>query len=130
MPMGFRKIAVVLAVTDGRAVGRIYNVGERETLTWADWVRAIGHAAGWDGEVVSVPRDRLPEHLLPDEDTAQHLVVDTTRIREELGYREHISRKKALRRTVAWQRAHPPEKIDSGQFDYAAEDAVLAKWKQ
>ena len=35
--------AVVLAVTDDQAAGRIYNVGERETLTWAEWVRAIEH---------------------------------------------------------------------------------------
>jgi nucleoside-diphosphate-sugar epimerase len=123
-------LAVVLAVTDDRAAGRTYNVGERETLTWAEWVRAIGRAAGWDGEVVVVPRDRLPEHLRPDEDTDQHLVVDTTRIREELGYREHISREEALRRTVAWERAHPPEEIDPGQFDYATEDTVLAEWEK
>jgi nucleoside-diphosphate-sugar epimerase len=121
--------AVVLAVTDERAAGRIYNVGERETLTWAEWVRAIGRAAGWDGEVIILPRDRLPEHLRPDENTDQHLVVGTTRIREELGYREHISRGESLRRTVAWERAHPPKEIDPGQFDYAAEDAVLAEWK-
>jgi nucleoside-diphosphate-sugar epimerase len=123
-------LAVVLAVTEDRAVGRIYNVGERETLTWADWVRAIGHAAGWDGEVVVVSRDHLPAHLVSDENTDQHLVVDTTRIRKELGYREHIPSEEALRRTVAWERAHPPGKVDPGQFDYAAEDVVLAEWKR
>lgn len=118
--------AVVLTVTGDRAAGRIYNVGERETLTWAEWVRAIGHAADWDGKVVVVSRDRLPTHLVPDENTAQHLVVDTTRIRDELGYREHVSREEALRRTIAWERTHPPEQVDPEQFDYAAEDAVLA----
>ena len=40
---------VVLAVTYERAAGRICNVGEGETLTWAEWVRAIGRAAGWMG---------------------------------------------------------------------------------
>ena len=65
--------AVVLAVTDERAAGRIYNVGECETLTWAEWVWAIGSAAGWDGEVVVVPRDHLPKHLLQDDNTDQHL---------------------------------------------------------
>ena len=123
-------LAVVLAVTDERAVGRIYNVGERETLTWVEWVRAIGRAAGWDGEVVVVPRNRLPGHLVPDEDTDQQLVVDTTRIREELGYREHVSREEGLRRTIAWERAHPPGKVDPAQFDYAAEDGALAAWKE
>ncbi|MBN1582730.1 MAG: NAD-dependent epimerase/dehydratase family protein [Anaerolineae bacterium] len=121
--------AVVLAVTKERAAGRIYNVGEQETLIWADWVRAIGRAAGWDGEVVVMPKQHLPEQLASDENTAQHLVADTTRIRKEMGYREHIPREEALRRTVAWERAHPPEKVDADRFDYAAEDAILAKWK-
>jgi nucleoside-diphosphate-sugar epimerase len=117
--------AVLLAVTQKRAAGRIYNVGEQDTLTWAEWVRAIGHMAGWDGEVVAVPKTHLPQKLVSDENTDQHLVVDTTRIREELGYREHIPREEALRQTVAWQRAHPPDKVDPDRFDYAAEDAVL-----
>ena len=41
--------AVALAATDERAAGRTYNVGETETPTEAEWVRAIGGAAGWDG---------------------------------------------------------------------------------
>jgi nucleoside-diphosphate-sugar epimerase len=50
---------------------------------------------------------------------------DTHRIRSELGYAEAVPQDEALRRTVEWERAHPPEKIDPAQFDYAAEDAVL-----
>jgi nucleoside-diphosphate-sugar epimerase len=119
--------AVVLAVTDERATGQIYNVGEEETLSEAEWVRAIGVAAGWSGKVVTVPEDRVPGHLVPDINTAQHLVVDTTRIREELGYTEVVARDEALRRTVAWERAHPPEEVDLKAFNYAAEDALLAE---
>ncbi len=32
----------------------------------------------------------------------------STRIRQELGYREPIPLDQALRRTIAWERAHPP----------------------
>ena len=120
-------LAVVLAVTDERAAGRVYNVGEQETLTWAEWVQATGRAAGWDGKVVAVPRDRLPGHLVPDDNTDQQLVVDSTRIRQELGYKETLARDEALRRTIAWERAHLPEQVDPAQFDYAAEDAVSAE---
>ena len=73
--------------------------------------------------------DHVPGHLVPDEDTDQHLVADTTRIREELGYREHTPFEKALRRSIAWERAHPPEEVDLDRFDYAAEDAALAEWR-
>jgi len=118
--------AIALAVTDERASGRIYNVGEPYTLTMAEWVSRIGHAAGWKGRVIALPKDRLPAHLLEEADTSQDIVVDTSRIRKELGYNEMIEQDVALRRTIAWERAHPPEKIDPKEFDYAAEDAVLA----
>jgi nucleoside-diphosphate-sugar epimerase len=118
--------AIARAVVDERAAGRIYNVGEAQALSEAEWVGAIGRAAGWHGKVVIVPEDRLPAHLVTSANTAQHLVVDTTRLREELGYAEPVSRDEGLRRTVAWERAHPPQDIDLQAFDYAAEDAVLA----
>ncbi len=119
--------AIALAVTDQRAAGRVYNLGEPETPSEAEWVRAIGAAAGWNGEVVIVPKERMPDHLLLKINTDQHLVVDTARIRAELGYREPIARWEALRRTIDWERVHPPEEIDPSKFDYAAEDALLAE---
>lgn len=36
--------AIALVVTDNRASGRVYNVGEPEALTEMEWVRAIGEA--------------------------------------------------------------------------------------
>jgi nucleoside-diphosphate-sugar epimerase len=79
--------AIALAVTDERAAGRIYNVGEEQALTEADWVRAIGRVAGWRGDVVVVPRNRLPLTLRwwGDAAMAQDWLLDTTRIRAELG---------------------------------------------
>jgi nucleoside-diphosphate-sugar epimerase len=119
--------AIVLVVIDQNATGRIYNLGEKENLCEADWVKAIGKAAGWKGKVVTLPRDRLPERLLPDINTDQHLVVDTSRIRQELGYRESVAQPEALRKTIDWEREQPPEKPDPKMFDYAAEDALLAE---
>lgn len=118
--------AVVLAVQDARAIGRIYNVGD-EGLSYAGWVREVGRAAGWQGEVIVVPDGRLPAQLRPpDGDYQQDLVADTSRIRWELGYVEPVARGEALRRTIAWERA---ERTLGGPRppDYAAEDAVLAE---
>lgn len=121
--------AIALAVIDVRATGRIYNVGEQDALSEAEWCRAIGQAAGWKGEVVIVPKDLIPAGMFGDFALEHHLVVDTRRIRQELGYGEHISRDEALKQTIEWERAHPPEEIDPQQFDYDAEDAVLEKLK-
>ncbi|MBV9259506.1 MAG: NAD-dependent epimerase/dehydratase family protein [Ktedonobacteraceae bacterium] len=118
--------AIGLAITSERAAGRIYNVGEAHPLPMIEWVRAIADIAGWHGDIVTLPADRVPPHLVPDIDVNQDLLVDTTRIRKELSYREPVDVDEALRRTIAWERAHPPEQVDAKQFDYAAEDAALA----
>lgn len=121
--------AIALAVTDERAVNRIYNVGEPEAFTEDDWAHSIGHAAMWDGEIIIVPDGSLPKNPLLDIDYAHHLVTGTSRIRAELGYTERISRSEALHQTIEWERAHPPSEINPAQFDYAAEDAILAGLK-
>jgi nucleoside-diphosphate-sugar epimerase len=118
--------AVALAATDGRAAGRTYNVGEAEACTEAEWVRRIGRAAGWAGHVVGLPEEELPGHLRTAYDWRHDCAGDSGRIRRELGYEEPVGREEGLRRTVAWERAQPPREGDSGQFDYAAEDAALA----
>jgi nucleoside-diphosphate-sugar epimerase len=118
--------AIALAVTDERAAGRIYNVGEEIPLRWAQRVREIGQAAGWSGKIVEVPKGSLPNNPMVGLDTNQHWVADTSRIRRELGYEETVPRDEVLRRTVAWERDNPPGEIEPDRFDYAAEDAVLA----
>ena len=118
--------AIALAATDERAAGRVYNVGD-DALSYADWVRAIGRAAGWQGEVIVAARGP-PAEAAPaaaPATTRQHLVADTTRIRQELGYAEPVSREEGLRRAIEWERANRAE-LSPQLFDYAAEDALLA----
>ena len=117
--------AIAMAVTDDRASERIYNVGEPFTFTMAEWVDKIGQAAGWQGRAVLVPRGCLPEPLRYGINAEQDIVVDTSRIRRELGYKERVGLEEALRRTVAWERANPPNEVDPKEFDYAVEDAFL-----
>jgi nucleoside-diphosphate-sugar epimerase len=119
--------AIALAVTNERAAGRIYNVGEPDTLTMAEWVRTIGELVGWNGQVIVLPKGDMPAHLVNKLNTQQQLITDTSRIRQELSYTELITRVEALRRTIAWERANPPEPLDAAQYDYAAEDAALRR---
>ncbi len=126
--------AIALAALDDRATGRVYNVGESDGTAEAEWVKALGAAAGWRGRVVAVPEERVPEPLrerLPRwtwEKETQDLVLDTRRIRRELGYSERAARTDGLAQTVAWMRANPPQSqhpVIRGGFDYAAEDELL-----
>ena len=87
--------------------------------------RGIGAQAGWQGQVVTLPEERLPAHLAVELDLAQDLVADTARLRTELGYRDGAPQDEALRRTIAWERANPPTTVDPARFDYVVEDAAL-----
>jgi nucleoside-diphosphate-sugar epimerase len=119
--------AIVLAVTNDRAAGRIYNIGEASTPTEQEWVERIGAAAAWRGAVVSAPADELPTHLQQPFDWRYDLHTSTNRIREELGYAERISTQEALRRTLAWERSRL---ADVDRPDYDAEDVVLGMRRQ
>lgn len=116
--------AITLAVQDERSCGRIYNVAD-DCPTQEEWVREIGAASGWKGEIVSVPGELLPEPLRPRIDLRQDYALDASPIRADLGYVEIVSRSEGLRRTIEWERCNPPE--SSELPDYEAEDEVLAR---
>jgi len=114
--------AVVAAVSDDRAAGRTYNVGEADALSEAEWVRAIGANLGWEGEVVAAEPHALPAELqvpLPTQD----LIGDTSRIRKELGYAEVVPPAEGLWRAIEWERT---EQAAEPSPDYTLEDAVLS----
>jgi nucleoside-diphosphate-sugar epimerase len=114
--------AIALAIANRQAAGRIYNVGDHATPTEWEWIARIGMAAGWDGRVVTVPSEELPEHLRQPLDWRYDLHTSTARIRKELGYAEPVSPRDAWERTLVWERSHLHE---ADRPDYAAEDAVL-----
>jgi nucleoside-diphosphate-sugar epimerase len=113
--------AITLAATDPRAAGRIYNVAEQTSYPEAGWAARIAQATGWPGEIAIVPKGRIDMPI----DTAQHLTVDSTRIRQELGYTEIVLPDEGLRRAIEWERANPPHPEKSPPPDYEEEDRIL-----
>ena len=126
-PLGYVEdvaAALCLALTSDAATGRTYNVAEQDIRSTADFIRDIGQAAGWHGQVVELPKGILPGPWDAYR-TDRHAIVDSSRIRRELGYKEIVPRPEAMQRTVAWERGHPPEPVPAEMFDYAAEDRAL-----
>lgn len=119
--------AIALAATDDRAAGRIYNVAEEPPCSELEWARKIAAEMRWDGEFVVLPDDQTPPHLLRPGNTAQHWSVSTSRIRRGLGFEEPVVPSEALQRTIRWELDHPPTGVPAAMFDYAAEDAALAR---
>lgn len=121
--------AIALAATNERAKGRIYHVADAEALTEAERLSRVGRVAGWQGKIVPVAREDLPTDWNLPYNTAQHWFVDTTRIRQELGYGEVVTLENALKTTIDWQRSHPPTEISpwtgTELLNYATEDRIL-----
>ena len=87
--------AIGLAATHAELRGRIFNVGEAATPSQLDRLCAVV------GAVEVVPDDRVPSELAAPIVNAVDLVLDTSRIRRELGYREIVDPQRAIARTVA-----------------------------
>jgi nucleoside-diphosphate-sugar epimerase len=119
--------AVRVVVDSERTAGEIYNVGESDGLDMQGWVRELAAVVGWAGEVVVMDEPCPPPNIPGRLNLDQHLDMDTTKIRRDLGYRETMSRRETLEKTVVWDREHPPTDVDPGQFDYLAEDAILIR---
>ncbi len=117
--------AIALVCGDDRAAGRVYNLGEPDALSEAEWVTEVGRAAGWSGRVTPIERSRWPTERQLPYDWNQDLIADTTGLRDELGYAEPIDRDEALRRTVEWQQRRD-QRGDLSE-EYAAEDRCLER---
>jgi nucleoside-diphosphate-sugar epimerase len=87
--------AIGLAITRPAPRGRVYNVGEADTPSAVDRLRAVV------GEVTIVADDRVPDDLAIPVANPIDLVLDSSRIRGELDYREQVDAATAIARTIA-----------------------------
>lgn len=94
--------AIALAATDARASGQVFNVGEPRTPRMLDRLLQLKHLMGWHGDVACVPAKALPPHLAYPFEPVLDLVVDSTKLRESLGYGEVVTPEHGLARTVTW----------------------------
>lgn len=117
--------AIALAAVQEKHTAHIYNVAMADQPTEAEWVRLIAETMGWTGQIIVVPKDQLPQEMQQDYAFEQDWHLDSSRIRHQLGYKEAVALDEALRRTVQWELANPPQEAE---FDYAAEDALLKKF--
>lgn len=118
--------AITLAVEQGDDRSDVFNVAEPTALTELEFVRAIGQAVEWKGEVNVLPDKQLPKHLQVSVDFRQDWVVDSGKLRTRFGYSEKVEIREAYERTVAWERENPPES-EPVVVDYEREDEALRR---
>ncbi len=86
--------AIALAARANQNGQHIYNVAEENAHSELEWAKRIAHHAGWSGQFTITP-DNEPENR-------QHLYVDTTKIRTELGFDEIFDTDEGLAETIAF----------------------------
>jgi len=118
---------VALAITNECATGRLYNITEPQTRSMLNFIKAIGEQFDWNGEIIQVPSGHPPDELGITLRTEQNIIVESNRIREELGFREAFTFEEGLKKTIAWELANLPMDID---HDYDKEDAILKKLRE
>src|SRR5919197_4217203 len=113
---------VRLALESDAAVAEVLNLGETRTWSMGLWARHVLDAAGSAATLVRVPDELLPDDLRLLGTLPQHLLVDSSKARNLLGW-EPTDPHEALHRSVAWHLAHPP---DDASGDFGADDGALA----
>ena len=127
--------AVLLAVDRPEAsAGQIYNCGDDVQLSLAQIVEVIASAMDCEVEIVNLPRELAFPAQAMSLGWHSHALLDLTKIREQLGYRDVVPAVEALARTVRWYVEHRPEpggEIErrlGDPFDYEAEDELIARF--
>jgi len=125
----------LLAVNHPESSGQIYNVAEERTLTLKDWVEIIAKEMGHEFEYIDMPR-AIAKPSFPYAIGEHHLVMDNSKIKKELGYRDLVSAKDGLKRTVQWLLKNRPETGGEVEqqlrdpFEYDVEDRIIREWEE
>jgi len=125
--------AVLLATEHTEAArGEIFNVAdEPPELSLGQTVLATARALGREVEFVDCPG--WLGYRIYGGQIGFHRVLDTSKIRERLGYRDKVPLLDALAQTATWWRDNPPERGGEVEqklgdaFDYEIEDRLIKR---
>jgi nucleoside-diphosphate-sugar epimerase len=115
--------AVLAALTAAGVAGECLNVVEERTAPMRLFYEQVAAAADAGLDLVRVPDDALPPDLAATGAVGQHLLASPGKAHRLLGWRA-TGGAAALRRSVDWHLAHPP---DEWSRDFTADDAALAR---
>jgi nucleoside-diphosphate-sugar epimerase len=129
--------AVLLAVEQPAASqGEIFNCGDDEQLTIRQVAELVTEELGHDWELLPMPANlAVPARPLMMNYRSTHRVLDTSKLRERLGYRDVVPARLAVRAAARWLVENRPtrggyeETALQDPFDYSAEDRLASWWR-
>jgi nucleoside-diphosphate-sugar epimerase len=127
---------VILKIVDRSAVadGQVYNVADDDQFSIRQWAETVAGLLGAELEFVGIPSVMAPSALveLYPPTGRPHMLLDATKAKVELGYRQVISAHEAMRQTLDWFTENPvtPEAYPMypAKFDYPLEDRLIAAY--
>lgn len=118
-----------------QAIGNAFHITTDEVMTWDQFYRIVGEAAGVEPQLVHIPSDFIGA-CLPDKlggligDKAVSVVFDNSKIKRYVpGFCATVPFAEGIRRTMAWFDADPARR----QIDEAANarwDKIIAAYEQ
>jgi nucleoside-diphosphate-sugar epimerase len=123
-----------LAVDNEAANGQVYNCADTVALSLKQIVEMIGEIMDHTWEIISVPRELMPPaqqnqglpYSCDPYDIEPHLLLDVTKIKTELGYRDLVAITTAMENTVKWLVENPPT-VDWLSASYPEHDEAIRK---
>jgi nucleoside-diphosphate-sugar epimerase len=94
--------AITLAATNEKAANQIYNVAEENSFTESEWVQMIQKYCQSEIPIQTTKNESLDFY------PAQQLLIDSQKIRQELGYKEIVPFPQGMLETIQWENEHPP----------------------
>jgi nucleoside-diphosphate-sugar epimerase len=128
--------SVLLAVDKPEvSAGQIYNVGDEKILSLREWIQIVARTLNYELELVSMPFS-LAQASRPYVESPNHLVMDISKIKAELGYKDVVPAEEAIQRTVNWYLNTPPPRSGEVEqrlgdpFDYTTEERLIKEYKE
>jgi nucleoside-diphosphate-sugar epimerase len=127
---------VYLAATRPEAAGEAFNCGDERVLSACYVAELIVDELGAEMELIGIPA-RYCRGVYPLAEKS-NLILDMSKARNLLGYRDVVDVETATRLTARWLAENPMPEADlnrgaipgSGAFDYAREDRIVAAWRR
>jgi nucleoside-diphosphate-sugar epimerase len=131
---------VLLAVDNPeKSAGQVYNLAdESSTLTNREWIRLVAQLLNHEFEFIEIPFDMLPPGFadaVPVTLFPYHQVMDLSKIKQQLGYKDVVPVEKGMELTVRWFAENPlprggeVEQLLGDPFNYEAEDRLIELYR-
>jgi nucleoside-diphosphate-sugar epimerase len=119
------------------AAGQTYNCADDEQMTVRQFVTTLLNHLGSEMELVGIPGSLVPPyrsiHVPAASSVCAHTLLDTHKIRSDLGYADVVSPSRALLDSISWYETNPVTGTPPGfmdTFDYESEDQLIESWKR